>query len=294
MQIKCLSFLCTVPTSQWVDFTWGFYHWLTTPMLIVLPLLLLTGLPFYLRSRRWKRRLSIPVAILLLVYLVAISPPVASLAIQGLVHFVPADSGAIAETIVMLNRGEAFRKSRVEEAAQLWRSRRAPKIFASGVGDASPMLELLKAKGIPSNILFGETCSRTTQENALFTAAMLGPQGIRQILLITDPPHMLRSFLTYRSFGFTVIPHISPLPPNLTSAKLAVLAFREYLGVVSYSLLGRFKQRSAAELKHPSGDLLEKLSAWNCRLTSSPPKSKILGGDSLKSLQEFSASTGAS
>ena len=266
MQIKCLSFLCSLPTNQWVDFTWGLYHWLTSPMLIVLPLLVLIGLPFYLRSRRWKRRLSIPAAIILLVYLIAISPPVASLAIQGLVHFVPADTGAIAETIVMLNRGENFRKSRVEEAAQLWRSHRASKIFASGVGDASPMLELLKAKGIPSQLLFGETCSRTTQENALFTAAILGLQGIQQILLITDPPHMLRSFLTYRSFGFTVVPHISPLPPNLTSAEVAVLAFREYLGVVSYFLLGRFKQRSVAELTHPAADLLEKLSEWNCTI----------------------------
>ena len=163
-----------------------------------------------------------------------------------------------------MGRGNLLRNRRVEIAAQLWQAKRAPLIFASGMSDAPQVIELLKAKGIPRQKLSGESCSQSTEENALFTAAVLHPQGIQQILLITDPPHMLRSILTFHSLGFTVIPHTSPLPPNLSSAQKTFLVFREYLGMVSYAFLGRFQQRSDSELKHPPA-VLEKLSTWHCR-----------------------------
>lgn len=231
----------------------------------MLTLLALLGLLWLQRSQRWKRKLIARAAVLLLVYLIATSPPMVALATQALVGSLPADSGATVDAIIVLGRGDVLRNRRVEIAAQLWQAKRAPKIFASGMGDAPLMIELLKAKGIPRQMLGGESCSQSTEENALFTAAVLYPQGIRQILLITDPPHMWRSFLTFRSLGFTVIPHTSPLPSDLTSTVKNRLIFREYLGMVSYAFLGRFQKRPSSELKHPPVAVLEKLSAWQCR-----------------------------
>lgn len=231
-------------------------------MLILLALL---GVLWFISSQRWKRHLITQIAMLLLVYLVATSPPMVALATQGLVLPLPADSSVAVDAIVVLGRGELLRNRRVEIASQLWQAKRAPKIFASGMTDTPRIIEILQATGIPRQMLGGESCSQTTEENALFTAAILYPQGVRQILLITDPPHMLRSLLTFRSFGFTVIPYTSPLPPNWTSAERTRLVSREYLGLVSYALLGHFQRRPDTQLKHPPAAVLEKLATWHCR-----------------------------
>lgn len=157
-------------------------------MLILLAFL---GLLWLISSRRWKRQLIAPAAVLLLVYFVATSGLMVALATQVLVYPLPVDSGTTVDAIVVLGRGDVLRNRRVEIAAQLWQAKRAPSIFASGMGDAPQMIELFRAKGIPRQMLGGESCSQSTEENALFTAAVLHPQGIWQILLITDPPHML-------------------------------------------------------------------------------------------------------
>jgi uncharacterized SAM-binding protein YcdF (DUF218 family) len=167
-----------------------------------------------------------------------------------LVSFLPSDSGATAEAIVVLGRGTAMRRERVDVSTQLWEAQRAPLIFASGWGDAQQIASMLEQKGIPGDAIDGEPCSRTTEENARFTAAILQPKNIHRILLVTDPPHMLRSLLTFRSLGFEVMPHSNPLPNHLNTKTKAFLVFREYLGIVGYGLRGRFLPRepSAADL----------------------------------------------
>ncbi len=163
-----------------------------------------------------------------------------------------------------MGRGQKLRNRRVKIAVQLWQAQRARKIFASGMGDAPQIITFLKAEGVPQDRINGESCSQSTEENALFTSTLLQPQGIRQLILITDPPHMLRSYLTFRSFGFIVIPYSSPIPPDWTSAERARLVFREYLGLVSYAFLGRFQQRPSFEIKHPPTDVLRRLATWHC------------------------------
>jgi uncharacterized SAM-binding protein YcdF (DUF218 family) len=129
-------------------------------------------------------------------------------------------------------------------AAQLWKANRAPLLFASGQGDAEEIAQLLEQQGIPSAAIDGEPCSRTTEENARFTATQLRPRHIQRIILVTDPPHMLRSLLTFQSLGFETIPHPNPLPAALSIEKRGLLVFREYFGLLSYELKGRFSARS--------------------------------------------------
>lgn len=198
-------------------------------------------------SQGWKRQLITPVTILLVVYLGATSPPMVALATQVMVTLLPADSGTTIDAIVVLGRGMELRNSRIKSAVQLWQAKRAPRIFVSGIGDAPAMIQLFRAKGIPRERLGGESCSQNTEENAFSTASMLHRQGIWRILLITDSPHMLRAFLTFRSLGFKVIPHTSPLPLYLTSTDEALLVFREYLGLVGYAVWGRFQQQRSSE-----------------------------------------------
>ena len=186
--------------------------------------------------------------VLLLVYFFAQLPLTIAVATKGLVNSLPKDPGVSADAIVVLGRGNSFRNSRVEVAAQLWRAHRAPLIFASGEGDGSQITQLLEAEGIPKQALEHENCSRTTEENAQFTAAILAPQGVTRVVLVTDPPHMLRSLLTFRSLGFTVIPHASPLP-HLAPAEKSMVVFYEYIGLVSYGVKGRFLPQDVTGVK---------------------------------------------
>ena len=218
--------------------------WLTIPMLGVLLLLTLPGFTRLVPPRRWRRRhrrqLNYLKVALFLIALIVFLPPVIALANQDLVGWVPPDSGARADTIVLLGRGPTLGNERVEVGAELWRLQRAPAIFASGKGDALLMIQELRAKGIPAKALDGENCSLTTEENAQYTAAVLQPQGKKRIILVTDPPHMLRSLLTFRNLGFTVIAHTSPLPSDWADFKKVLIVFREYTGLIVYCLLGRF------------------------------------------------------
>ncbi|MBV8885590.1 MAG: YdcF family protein [Chroococcidiopsidaceae cyanobacterium CP_BM_RX_35] len=247
--------LCT-HTSEWNSFShyWLVLKsllvaWLLSPPLVALPLACMIAVPWMTKRIPWRRQVSGLGTVLLLIYFLAQLPATISLATKGLVSFLPTDSGAIVDAIVVLGRGEPLSNNRVEVAAELWREHRAQTIFASGIGDAPQMLQLLRSQGIPRQVLAGEDCSRTTQENAYFTATELKPQGVKRILLVTDLPHMWRAMLTYRSYGFEVIPHPSPLPSNLAPIKEALIVFYEYAGLVSYGLQGHFLPHSLSEVQ---------------------------------------------
>ncbi len=240
--------LCSRPLTHWLVIKTWLSHVLLNQS-VILPLLLIGIIAPWLVSKLKRQRfISGLSAIVLFLYIVAGTPPMLAVADWGLVNFLPPDSGVPTDAIVVLGRGLQLTPSRVEVAAKLWQDKRAPLIFASGEGDAPQIVQLLLSKGIPVQTISSEACSQTTQENALFTAVVLQPLGVKSILLVTDPPHMLRSLLTYRSLGFTVIPHSSPLPA-LQAKKEALLVWREYLGMVSYGLKGRFlPQQPKSEL----------------------------------------------
>lgn len=238
--------LCDSRTAKhWATLTWRIFNSLTNPSFVLPILFSIILLPWLVRPLRQKRQLSGLGIALLLSYGLLCSPFGIMMGNQILVGALPKDVGQPADAIVVLGRGREARLMRTQVAAELWQAKRAPLIFASGWGDAPPIAKLLNQKGLPPQAIDGEPCSRTTEENARFTAAILQPQGVKKILLVTDPPHMLRSLLTFRSLGFEVIPHPSPRPPQLNARKEAFLIVREYLGLVSYGVLGRFFPREA-------------------------------------------------
>ena len=153
-----------------------------------------------------------------------------------------------------MGRGSELRQQRVETATQLWQAQRVPFLFGSGRGDSSEIAQLLQQRSIPSEAIGSESCSRTTEENARFTAELLQPEGVQRIVLVTDPPHMLRSFLTVRSLGFEVIPHLTPLPARFPPQRQAFLLAREYAGLASYGLLTRTVYPSSASCPTAADD----------------------------------------
>ncbi|PSB14902.1 YdcF family protein [Phormidesmis priestleyi ULC007] len=228
-------------------------------------LLTLIGIFWLVSPRRWRRVIKL-VTIVALAGLMVTSPGMVQLTTWGLTVPLPADRGEQPDAIVVLGRGEELRERRVDLIHKLWQAGRAPRVFTSGMMDAQPTIERLQQKGLPGSILSGESCSRNTEENALYTAAILYPQGVRKIILMTDSPHMLRSFLLFRNVGFKVMPYLSPLPDQWNSLQQITVILREYVGLIQYALMGRFRQRSTSELKHPSSAILEKFTEWNCQV----------------------------
>jgi uncharacterized SAM-binding protein YcdF (DUF218 family) len=218
-------------------------------------------------SRKQKRRFILPIAIIGVSYLFLTSPIGVALANHGLTFALPPDTGEKTEVIVILGRGESLRSNRVEVASELWKAQRAPQIFVSGMLDAEESIVQLQNWEIPKIHLSGERCSQTTEENAQFTAALLHPQRIQKILLLTDAPHLLRSQILFQSFGFKVIAHSIPLPTHWsTNARLGTV-IREYVGLITYRWQGRLRQRTQDEIDRPNVDVIDRLKAWNCRVS---------------------------
>ncbi|MBW4654682.1 MAG: YdcF family protein [Kaiparowitsia implicata GSE-PSE-MK54-09C] len=222
------------------------FDWVTSSAAVqplVWSVLAATLLVRSLRRRRW---FSGSVVLLTLLYLFIKSPMFIAVGDRALVQFLPRDPGQAVDAIVVLGRGEGFRPQRVDEALQLWQAERSPRIFASGRGDGDEIITALAERGVPDTALAQESCSRTTEENAEFTAAILQPQGVETIVLVTDRPHMWRSLLTFQSYGFRVIPHFSQLPSSFTQHNERLLVVRESMGLLGYGLLGRYFPREAA------------------------------------------------
>ncbi|MDV2996203.1 MAG: hypothetical protein N4J56_005857 [Chroococcidiopsis sp. SAG 2025] len=243
--------LCARPLSQWLVLKSTLSHWLMTPVLVVIPLTAFILLIKFFPKWRWKRYMLVMGSLSLVAYFLASFPATVAIASKGLIAFLPEDPGRKADAIVILGRGAYMRKSRVEVAADLWKSKRAPLIFASGAGDGADIVNMLKTEGVPKSVLKAESCSQTTEENALFTAAMLQPMGVKRIVLITDSPHMMRSLLTFRSLGFTVFPRPTPLPANLPPTRRAMMIFYEYMGLFNYGIKGYWQPQNAEMEQNP-------------------------------------------
>lgn len=211
---------------------WGELNWLRLPLLAVLGFLLALifgmgwlGWHNQRRRKRWRW----------LAGLTAIILAGLSLSDRILTLGLPSDPGTPVQAIVILGRGPDWQAARVAEAAALWQERRSPLIFVSGIRDTPQMLAQLTRKGIPAAALEGENCSLTTSQNALFSAAVLQPQEIHQILLVTDGPHLWRSLLDFQSQGFRVVPHIAPLPA-LPWIDKTILCLRETFFLITTGL----------------------------------------------------------
>lgn len=207
--------------------------------------------------------------ILLLVLVVAWTPAGTALMRQGLVGPIPKDSGSTVDAIVVLGRGLGSIPNRADLAAVLWQRGRAPFIFASGLPEAEAIMRQLNNKDVPAAALQGEKCSLTTEENALFTAIALNPQGVRRILLVTDPLHMLRSLLTFRSLGFEVIPRTTSTTDIATSELASASVRRETAALLGYALLGRFWTRSFDNPRYLQPQRLRQAQMGGCAVTRS-------------------------
>lgn len=156
--------------------------------------------------------------------------------------------------------------NRILGALALYRSGKAPLIYVAGgrldlfetLGPEAPDIAvLLREFGVPDDALVLEQASRNTYENAVEARRILGPRGIRRILLVTSALHMPRAAGLFRHQGFDVIPYATDFRvvelskdadrgawsaldflPRASSLAYTTRIVREWLGIAVYRARG--------------------------------------------------------
>lgn len=104
----------------------------------------------------------------------------------------------------------AMALERLRYAARLAKASGLPLLTSGGLHFGEPpsealiMADTLK-RDYDLDVRWQEGESRTTWENAQYTAKLLQPQGIRRVLLVTQAAHMSRSRWCFERAGFEVV-----------------------------------------------------------------------------------------
>ncbi|MEY4801434.1 MAG: hypothetical protein RLZZ274_165 [Cyanobacteriota bacterium] len=130
----------------------------------------------------------------------------------------------------------SFAPASTEAAAQRLRQGQAVAAYVSG--DARSTAERLVQLGIAPSRIAGDSCARTTWENATLTAAWLGQHHPgAPVLLITDPWQLPRASHAFSRQGLQVQP-LAAEPP-LSAPERSRLVLRETAATLLYQLQGR-------------------------------------------------------
>lgn len=159
---------------------------------------------------------------------------------------------------------------RARYAAWLQRATGLPLYISGGRGERAPgrpmRAVLTEEFGVPVAALESE--SRTTWENARYTAPLLAAAGIDRVLLVTQAWHMPRAVAAFKRFGIRVTPaptgfihHRSDAAPDRAaladwlpqSNQFANSAFavHELLGQVLYDLRARLERPAPGRAAAP-------------------------------------------
>ena len=224
---------------------------------------------------RW-RRMGLGLLVTALAWLWFWSTPVVAqalwLSLEERFHDLPVQKLRSADAVVLL--GGSVRPAmpprfaypdlsspvdRVWHAARLYRAGKAPLIIVSGgnlpwLGERQPEAEAIQAilveLGVPIAAIVVEGNSRSTRENAIYTAQLLRELRLQKILLVTSAIHMTRALATFKVAGVNVVPaptdfqaipqsrHLLSWLPDAGALLGSSLAIKEYLGLWVYRWRG--------------------------------------------------------
>jgi uncharacterized SAM-binding protein YcdF (DUF218 family) len=100
---------------------------------------------------------------------------------------------------------------RVQHAAWLFNNWKSIPVVVCGGGQdgesySKTMRHLLESEGVPSNLIWTESRSRSTYENALYSSEILRQHHISRIALVTDARSMPRAVAAFTKQGISVVP----------------------------------------------------------------------------------------
>jgi uncharacterized SAM-binding protein YcdF (DUF218 family) len=130
------------------------------------------------------------------------------------IYLSPQDTIAKTDAIVVVSGGDT--DARISEGVKLYMQEWAPKLIFSGaaaegdVSNALAMKRIAVSAGVNPDDIIIEEESKTTVENADFTADLIQNSGFKSIILVTSPYHQRRAYMQFRkNLGedFVIINH---------------------------------------------------------------------------------------
>jgi len=148
----------------------------------------------------------------------------------------------------------AFALERIRYGVWLARRTLLPVLISGGLGkEESPSEAVLMKQLVESEyalpVRWIETESRTTYENAQYSAKILKAEGIETIYLVTHARHIKRSMQSFKKFGLNVVPAptvfdgksrydltLRHFLPSAKSLNRTAQVFHEWVGMLWYWL----------------------------------------------------------
>ncbi|MDB4877347.1 MAG: hypothetical protein JWM41_3793 [Gemmatimonadetes bacterium] len=143
------------------------------------------------------------------------------MSLAGVLFWERRDNARPASAIVVLGAAQyvghpsPVLRARLDHAIDLYRRGMAPRIiFTGGFGDRDTTSEAAVGQryaidhGVPPRVILIENSGRTTSESLQHVAALMDAEPSRDVILVSDPFHMLRLSILARRYGMT--PYASP------------------------------------------------------------------------------------
>jgi uncharacterized SAM-binding protein YcdF (DUF218 family) len=144
-----------------------------------------------------------------------------AMSLAGVLFWERRDNARPASAIVVLGaaqyvgRPSPVLKARLDHAIELFRRGLAPRmIFTGGFGDRDTTSEAAVgqryaiAHGVPPRAIMIENSGRSTSQSLQNVARLMDAEPSRDVILVSDPFHMLRLSILARRYGMT--PYASP------------------------------------------------------------------------------------
>jgi len=160
-----------------------------------------------------------------------------------------ADAAIVLGAAVWGNQVSPVFKERINHAINLYRQGRIRKlVFTGGQGNRNEPTEAAAARnyalqnGVPLSDVLIEQQSHTTYENMVYAKRLADQNGLKKILIVSDPLHMKRAVTMAHDVGLDAYP--SPTPTSkyrslkIQTSELARETFY-YLGYCTENLIGR-------------------------------------------------------
>ena len=135
----------------------------------------------------------------------------------------PASAIVVLGPAQYVGRPSPVLRARLDHAVDLWRRKLAPVIIVTGgtgrgdtTSEAAVSRRYAIRRGVPASSILMETNGRTTSESMDAVADLMAQRHRRDVLLVSDPFHMLRLTILARRHG--LIPYASPTPTSPIAA----------------------------------------------------------------------------
>jgi uncharacterized SAM-binding protein YcdF (DUF218 family) len=135
----------------------------------------------------------------------------------------PASAIVVLGAAQYVGRPSPVLRARLDHAIDLWRRKLAPVIIVTGgtgrgdtTSEAAVSRRYAIRQGVPASAILMETNGRTTSQSMDAVEALMAQRHRRDVLLVSDPFHMLRLTILARRHG--LVPYASPTPTSPIAA----------------------------------------------------------------------------